>query len=101
MKYYSVVYIYRSVFIHSFRKVVQRSPFPGQEWRHRHREQTCGRRWGRRGRDELGAVSTYCNDHVADDALITWLIMHRSRSFHALITCLSCTNPMAHHALTT
>ena len=33
-------------------KTIQMNLFVGKEWRHRHREQTCGHRWGRRGWDE-------------------------------------------------
>ena len=32
--------------------MVLMNPFAGQQWRHRHREQTCGPSWGRRGWDE-------------------------------------------------
>ena len=35
------------------RKMILMNLFAGQEWRHRHREQTCGHSRGRRGRDEL------------------------------------------------
>ena len=33
--------------------MVLMSLFAEQQWRHRHREQTCGHGWGRRGRDAL------------------------------------------------
>ena len=35
------------------RKMVLMSPFSGQQWRRRHREQTCGHSGGRTGWDEL------------------------------------------------
>ena len=40
-------------------------------------------------------------DHGTAHALITWLQMHWSRSYHALITCLSWTEHMADHTLIT
>ena len=39
------------------------NPFAGQEWRHRHREQTCGASGGRRGWGELGEQQG--NIHIA------------------------------------
>ena len=38
---------------------------------------------------------------VADHTRITWLIMHWSRGYHALITWLSCTDHVADHAMIT
>ena len=35
------------------RKMVLMKLFAGQQWRHRHREQTCGHRGGGRGWDEM------------------------------------------------
>ena len=40
-----------------------------------------------------------CTVHVTDHVLITWLIMYRSRGYHALITYLSCTEHVADHTL--
>ena len=34
----------------------------------------------------LTCCNVSCTDQVADLSLITWLIMHRSRSYHVLIT---------------
>ena len=50
-----------------------------------------------------------CTDHVADHTLITWLIMHWSRVYHALLTWLilhwsrawSCTDHVTNHELIT
>ena len=44
--------IYECIYMEST-KVVLINLFAEQQWRCRHREQTCGRNGGRRGRDEL------------------------------------------------
>ena len=46
------IYIYIYIYIYS-RKMILKNLFARQEYRHRHREQTCGHSEGRRGRDKL------------------------------------------------
>ena len=39
--------------------------FAGQEWRHRHRKQTCGHNGGRRGRDDWKSnIATYTLPYI-------------------------------------
>ena len=47
-KYHILMYIYMES-----RKMVLMNLFAGQQWKHTHRDQTCGHSEGRRGWDEL------------------------------------------------
>ena len=58
------------------RRMVLMNLFAKQQWRHRHREQTCGQCWGRRGRwwdewrEKLGCIYTSIWKQTANGNLL-------------------------------
>ena len=46
------------------RKIVLMNLFAGPQWRHRHREETCGHSKGRRGRDKFRGAWKHTHYHT-------------------------------------
>ena len=67
--------------------MVLMNPFAGQDWRHRHREQTCGASGGRRGWGELGEQrETYTLSCVKQIPCRTFLYNTGSSTWFSVMT---------------